>query len=103
MRLLTRLNHELGITVVVSLHQVELARQYCRRTIALADGQTIYDGPSKGLCAETLAHIYNGTRANYDNLSSVVGYPAANDSLESNRSTVNRVRAITHPPISQLS
>lgn len=103
MRLLTRLNHELGITVVVSLHQVELARQYCRRTIALADGQTIYDGPSKGLCAETLAHIYNGTSANYDHISSGIGFPAAKDSPESTRSTLNRVRAITHPPISQLN
>jgi phosphonate transport system ATP-binding protein len=66
MRLLTRLNQDMGITAIVSLHQVELARQYCRRTVALSNGKIIYDGPSNGLCSTTLEHIYQSSTVSDD-------------------------------------
>ena len=38
MDILAELNRQDGITVLVSLHQVEYALAYCPRTIALRDG-----------------------------------------------------------------
>ncbi len=46
------------ITAIVSLHQVELARAYAQRVIALADGQVIFDGPPNALSDEHLERIY---------------------------------------------
>ena len=48
MDILARPQREDGITVLVSLHQVEYALNYCPRTIALRDGEVVYDGPSIG-------------------------------------------------------
>lgn len=52
------LNKRDGVTVMVSLHQVQFALQYCRRSIALKDGIIVYDGPSKDLTSDTLRSIY---------------------------------------------
>lgn len=49
MELFQRLNHDRGVTVVVSLHQAEFARRYCPRALVLADGELAYDGPPAGL------------------------------------------------------
>lgn len=48
-----------GITVVVNLHQVELARRFADRVIGLNDGLVVYDGPASGLDRATLSRIYN--------------------------------------------
>ncbi len=37
-----------GCTVLVSLHQAELAERYCPRIVALAAGLVVYDGPAAG-------------------------------------------------------
>ncbi|WP_109261163.1 phosphonate ABC transporter ATP-binding protein [Hyphobacterium indicum] len=58
MRLLSELNAEDGITVVVTLHQVDYALKYCRRAVALKAGEIIYDGPTNGLTRERLIEIY---------------------------------------------
>jgi phosphonate transport system ATP-binding protein len=55
---LARINREDGITVVVSLHQVDFATRYCERTVALRDGQIVYDGPSEALTHEFLRELY---------------------------------------------
>ncbi|MGE4220277.1 MAG: phosphonate ABC transporter ATP-binding protein [Alphaproteobacteria bacterium] len=55
---LARINSEDGITVVVSLHQVQYARRYCPRTVALAAGRIVYDGPSEALTPEFLKELY---------------------------------------------
>ncbi|MEW5904404.1 MAG: phosphonate ABC transporter ATP-binding protein [Pseudomonadota bacterium] len=54
-----------GITVVVNLHQVELAKRYADRIIGLNAGHVVYDGPASGLDRATLARIYsrNGDEA----------------------------------------
>ena len=46
METLETINSQDGITVVVSLHQVEYARRYCPRTIAMQAGRIVFDGPS---------------------------------------------------------
>jgi phosphonate transport system ATP-binding protein len=58
MELLTALNRDEAITVVVSLHQVDYAIRYCRRVVALKAGQIAYDGPAGGLTQAKLIDIY---------------------------------------------
>jgi phosphonate transport system ATP-binding protein len=58
METLVEINRADGITVVVSLHQVEYARRYCPRTIALRDGVVAYDGPSSALTPALLRDLY---------------------------------------------
>jgi phosphonate transport system ATP-binding protein len=58
METLEIINREDGITVVVSLHQVEYARRFCARTIALEAGRIVFDGPSERLTNERLRDIY---------------------------------------------
>jgi phosphonate transport system ATP-binding protein len=58
METLERINREDGITVVVSLHQVEYARRFCARTIALEAGRVVFDGPSTLLTNDRLREIY---------------------------------------------
>ncbi len=55
---LAKLNKEDGVTIVISLHQVQFALQYCPRSVALKDGRIIYDGPSHHLTPEKLQAIY---------------------------------------------
>jgi len=58
METLAALNEEEGVTILVSLHQVEYARRYCTRTIAMRDGRIVYDGPSTALTLKFLREIY---------------------------------------------
>ena len=55
---LSRINREDGITVVVSLHQVDVAMKYCARTVALHHGKVVYDGPSSALTPPLLRELY---------------------------------------------
>ena len=58
MQALSELNAQDKVTVIVSLHQVEYARRYCPRTIALRDGEIAYDGPSAALSHDFLRELY---------------------------------------------
>jgi phosphonate transport system ATP-binding protein len=58
MDILADMNRRDGLTVLVSLHQVEYALKYCSRTIALRAGTIAYDGPSNRLTAAILSDIY---------------------------------------------
>ncbi len=58
MEILARINREHGITVLVSLHQVQFARRFCPRTVALRLGEVVYDGPSAELTAPLLRNLY---------------------------------------------
>ena len=58
MEILARINAEHGITVLVSLHQVQFALRYCPRTVALRLGEVVYDGPSEALTPELLRTLY---------------------------------------------
>lgn len=57
MELLCQLNSE-GITVVTSLHQVQMVRQYFPRAIALRDGRVMFDGAVAELNDKRLTSIY---------------------------------------------
>lgn len=58
MELLRELNTVDGLTVVVTLHQVDYALRYCDRVVALKAGNIVYDGPSTGLGKDRLIDIY---------------------------------------------
>jgi phosphonate transport system ATP-binding protein len=58
MALLSELNRTDGISILVSLHQVDYALRYCPRVVALKAGKVVYDGPSGGLKHEQLVDIY---------------------------------------------
>jgi phosphonate transport system ATP-binding protein len=58
MDILRDLNRSDGLTVVVTLHQVDYALSYCDRVIALKGGRIIYDGPTSKLGRDALAGIY---------------------------------------------
>jgi phosphonate transport system ATP-binding protein len=63
MECLSALNREYGVTVLISLHQVQFALQYCPRSVALKEGRIVYDGPSADLADRALKQIYGLTPA----------------------------------------
>jgi len=48
-----------GLTLLMSLHRPDLARQYGERVIALKDGRILWDGPAADLTSERLAEVYS--------------------------------------------
>lgn len=58
MELLALVNQAHGVTVLVSLHQVDFALKYCARTVALRAGTVVYDGPSDALTSSRLRELY---------------------------------------------
>lgn len=57
--LLRRFNREEGITVVVNLHVLELARAYADRIIAFREGNLVFDGAPEELTPEIVEGIYS--------------------------------------------
>jgi len=58
MELLRRINQEDGITVVTSLHVLELAQAYGQRIIGLHRGRVVHDGPPASLDGAATARIF---------------------------------------------
>lgn len=58
MHLLRQLKQERGMTLVVSLHNVGMARQYCDRIVALRAGAVVFDGPPSALTDSHLRDLY---------------------------------------------
>lgn len=76
MDILADINQRDSKTVVVTLHQVDYARQYCRRAIALKHGRILFDGDSGQLTPALLNEIY-GT-SSFDDASSALAASARN-------------------------
>jgi phosphonate transport system ATP-binding protein len=58
MEILRDLNRSDGLTVVVTLHQVDYALRYCDRVVALKAGKIAYDGAAADLDQARLVDIY---------------------------------------------
>ncbi len=58
MEILAAINREDRCTVVVSLHQVNVALRYCPRVVALRQGQVVFDGPAANLTPSLLRDLY---------------------------------------------
>ncbi|MCS7460735.1 phosphonate ABC transporter ATP-binding protein [Paenibacillus doosanensis] len=55
---LKRINQELGITTIVNLHFIDLAREYATRIIGLRAGQLVFDGPVSEATDAKFSEIY---------------------------------------------
>ncbi|MEE4637835.1 MAG: phosphonate ABC transporter ATP-binding protein [Wenzhouxiangella sp.] len=55
---LVRINRELGITTLVNLHFLDLARKYGQRIIGLRFGELVYDGSAKTVTDDDFRDIY---------------------------------------------
>ncbi len=55
---LVRINRDLGITTLVNLHFLDLAREYGQRIVGLRDGALVHDGPADTIADADFAHIY---------------------------------------------
>lgn len=52
------INQTDGITVVVTLHQVDYALRYCERIVALRQGNVFFDGSSQHFDNDRFDHLY---------------------------------------------
>ncbi|MEM6454419.1 MAG: phosphonate ABC transporter ATP-binding protein [Acidobacteriota bacterium] len=55
---LVRINRELGITVLINLHFLDLAKQYGERIIGLRQGKLVFDGRGETVTDNDFAEIY---------------------------------------------
>jgi phosphonate transport system ATP-binding protein len=58
MRALEEINRTRGITVIVNLHALDLARRYCTRIIGMSSGRVVFDGMTSELTPEVTGQIY---------------------------------------------
>lgn len=58
MRDLQRINRDLGITTLINLHFLDLARAYGKRLIGLRDGKLVYDGDIADVSDHVFRDIY---------------------------------------------
>jgi phosphonate transport system ATP-binding protein len=58
MRDLQRINRELGITTIVNLHFLDLAKVYGERIIGMRAGEFVYDGPGEQADEHVFRDIY---------------------------------------------
>jgi len=54
------INRDDKISILLNIHHVELALEYCERIIGIRDGEVVYDGPSDQVTPEILDVIYKG-------------------------------------------
>jgi len=60
---LQRINKHFGLTVIVNLHSLELARGYCDRLVGMAQGRVVFDDAPAALTADKARDLY-GIEAN---------------------------------------
>ncbi len=58
MSALRHINREDGLTVLVNLHTLDTAREYCERVIAMRSGRVMFDGPASELTDDVVRDIY---------------------------------------------
>ncbi|MEO7028738.1 MAG: ATP-binding cassette domain-containing protein [Acidobacteriaceae bacterium] len=64
--LLARLANDGHLTLLISLHQVELARRHSKRVVGLRNGEVSFDIPTSDLEDESLTHLYHRSREPYE-------------------------------------
>lgn len=73
MRDLQRINRDLGITTIVNLHFLDLAKVYGDRIIGMRQGGLVYDGPG----SEADEHVFRDIYGRSLTADDVLGEPAA--------------------------
>ena len=56
-----RINKEYKITILLNIHHVDLALNYCDRVIGVRAGEIVFDGSASSITQEQLDEVYNGT------------------------------------------
>ena len=59
--LLKDYNEEHGVTVLVNIHVLELAKRYAKRVLAFNKGELVFDGPVSALDSALEEDIYSGS------------------------------------------
>lgn len=67
---LARINSDQGLTVLINIHLMDLARQYTARMIGLRDGEIVYDGPATSATDADFEQIYGRPIQGRDQLGS---------------------------------
>jgi len=57
--LMAEISHREGLTGILSLHQVEVARAFADRIVGLANGRVVFDGAPADLDERALSRIYD--------------------------------------------
>ncbi|MDZ5079142.1 phosphonate ABC transporter ATP-binding protein [Nesterenkonia sp. HG001] len=55
---LRRINRELGITTIVNLHHLDMARRYADRVIGMRGGEVVFDGPVEEATDAAIEAVY---------------------------------------------
>lgn len=58
MRDMRRIQQDLGITCVVNMHHLDLARSYADRIIGMRDGRVVFDGPVEEATDDVIEEVY---------------------------------------------
>lgn len=58
MNLLSEIHKREGITMIISLHNIEIAKEYAGRIIGMVKGEFVFDGKPEGLTDETIVEIF---------------------------------------------
>ncbi|MDR2216475.1 MAG: phosphonate ABC transporter ATP-binding protein [Nevskiaceae bacterium] len=74
MTLLREICERDNITVVVNLHQVELARRFADRIIGMNDGRLVFDGTPEQLTSSALHTIYRREGTTHESVELAVAY-----------------------------
>jgi phosphonate transport system ATP-binding protein len=65
-----------GITVLVNLHDLTTARDYCERIVALNAGRVVFDGPPDALTAQRIREVYGVSEEEFaEEAAAAVGAP----------------------------
>ena len=58
-----RINKNYNISILLNIHHIDLALQYCDRVIGVRAGEIVFDGPAATITQEQIDYVYNGTKA----------------------------------------
>ena len=56
--ILKRINHEDGITTIVNLHQLDLAKEYADRVLGFKGGKLVFEGAPEDVTREVYERVY---------------------------------------------
>ena len=80
MNTLQNIHEQDGKTVIVTLHQVDYARRYCPRTVALKQGVVQFDGTTQELSDGFLNQLY-GSELRPEDTATVISRPVLNPGM----------------------
>lgn len=53
-----KINEQNNITILINIHDVDLALKYCKRVVGINKGRVVYDGPASEVTQEILDKVY---------------------------------------------